>query len=208
VRQQWRGAGAAALSAGRLADTQQQRKQRLESAFDRVEFAPGEVIVAEGEDGDAFYIIETGEARVTIKGREVAQMHSGMHFGEIALMSMKGSGIRTATVTASAPTVCLRITGDAFARFVRPNFARFARMTDTDNADEMAAALTNMLVPKRPQRADRLEIEHSGGARAKRHEDHEHGFAVQVAIAGAMVWGGAIVAWIIAMLAGWRPWSD
>jgi CRP-like cAMP-binding protein/tRNA A-37 threonylcarbamoyl transferase component Bud32 len=75
--------------------------------FPVVEYAPGQVIVREGEEGDAAYVIEhgavsvhasAGGARVTLN-----RLEAGEVFGELALLS---EGKRTATVTALEPTAC------------------------------------------------------------------------------------------------------
>lgn len=67
---------------------------------------PGEVIVREGDDGDSYYVIESGSVRVTQRGVELRTMGPGDGFGEIALMQ---NVARTATVTALEPCVLLTL---------------------------------------------------------------------------------------------------
>ena len=57
----------------------------------------GAVIMREGEEGDCFYAIETGEVRVSKGEKQVAILGRGDGFGEIALIQEVA---RTATVTA------------------------------------------------------------------------------------------------------------
>ena len=45
-------------------------------------FSAGEHIVREGTAGDTFYILASGEVRVTIRGETVRQMGRGEYFGE------------------------------------------------------------------------------------------------------------------------------
>jgi MFS family permease len=66
-----------------------------------IEVAPGVVVVAEGEVSDRFYVIESGEVRVTQAGTVLRTEAAGDFFGEIGLLRDVS---RTATVTATAPT--------------------------------------------------------------------------------------------------------
>lgn len=76
---------------------------------------PGEVIIAEGEPGDAFYIVARGEVAVTRQRPsgeriELARLHDGALFGEMALVS---AAPRTASVTAVADGDLLQFDRDA-----------------------------------------------------------------------------------------------
>lgn len=63
-------------------------------------FAAGEEIVREGDEGSRFYLINDGTADVTVRGKVVAQLGPGDHFGEIAVLDRQP---RAATVTATTP---------------------------------------------------------------------------------------------------------
>lgn len=69
---------------------------------------PGEVICREGEHGDEFYVVSSGEVRVTAddmgKERELAVLGVGTFFGEIAALSGEP---RAATVTAIGEPVLI-----------------------------------------------------------------------------------------------------
>jgi MFS family permease len=71
--------------------------ERLAGAAVPVEFAPGQVLMAEGEPGDHYIIIETGDVEVTDAGRYLRTVGPGEGIGEIALLRQVP---RTATVTA------------------------------------------------------------------------------------------------------------
>jgi pyruvate,water dikinase len=83
-------------------------------------FAAGETVIREGTGGAAFYLIDAGEARVTIRGDEVATLGPGDHFGEIALID---EGERLATVTATTDLVCHGLTYWEFRPLVQQNGA-------------------------------------------------------------------------------------
>jgi len=67
----------------------------------------GATVTAEGGPGDGFFVIETGEAEVTIEGQHRSTLTAGDYFGEIALLL--GSN-RTATVTARTDLRCYALT--------------------------------------------------------------------------------------------------
>ncbi len=69
----------------------------LASSMGRRLFAPGEVIVREGEEGEELFIVRAGTVAVTVSGAEVARMSSGNFFGEMSLLT---GAARAATVLA------------------------------------------------------------------------------------------------------------
>ena len=81
-----------------------------------VTFEPGEVIIAEGDVGDAYYVLESGALKVT-KGGELLRTLSGRGdgVGEIALLR---DVPRTATVTSDAVSVMLMVSRPAFLEAV------------------------------------------------------------------------------------------
>ncbi len=77
----------------------------------RVEAAPGEAFIREGDIGDRFYVIESGEVEVTKEGRHVATLGPGDFVGEIALLH---DVLRVATVTATSATVLQALDSEHF----------------------------------------------------------------------------------------------
>lgn len=90
----------------------------LAASFKEVTFKPGEEIVGENRGGVGFFIIEDGEAAVTVRGSERARLGPGDHFGEIALID---EGLRSATVTAATEVRCQGLTSWAFRPLVEHN---------------------------------------------------------------------------------------
>ena len=81
-------------------------------------FAAGEAIAREGDSGVGFFVIEEGQARVSIGDDDVAELGPGDYFGEIALVAQTD---RTATVTANTDMRCLGLTSWEFRPVVEGN---------------------------------------------------------------------------------------
>ena len=74
----------------------------------------------EGSGGAAFFLIDSGEAAVSVHGAERATLQQGDYFGEIALID---EGPRSATITASTELVCYGLTFWEFRPLVQGNGA-------------------------------------------------------------------------------------
>ncbi|MFQ5659389.1 MAG: cation:proton antiporter [Gammaproteobacteria bacterium] len=72
-----------------------------------VTFLANDIIIGEGERGDALYIITHGRVSVIKEDKVVAELRDGEFFGEMALL---GDQIRSATVKAMVPSTLLRLT--------------------------------------------------------------------------------------------------
>ena len=80
----------------------------------------GDTICQEGDVGDTFYVVVHGAVRVTIAGpsgeeQELANLHDGDYFGEIALLQ---DVPRTATVRRRTPTLLLVLQREQFLQLV------------------------------------------------------------------------------------------
>jgi CRP-like cAMP-binding protein len=83
----------------------QRELKRLSKNIREQTFPAGTTIVREGKmSGVGFYIVSEGEGVVTLEGKELARLHPGDHFGELALIGKRERG---ATVTAETPLTCL-----------------------------------------------------------------------------------------------------
>jgi len=74
--------------------------RKLSRATTDIPIAEGQVLVKEGERGMEFFVIVTGRAKVSRKGRKVGELGPGDFFGELALLI---DADRNATVTALTP---------------------------------------------------------------------------------------------------------
>ena len=78
-------------------------------------FNEGDEITAEGKSGIGFFVIEDGNATVSVGGEIVRTLGPGEHFGEIALID---NGPRSATIIASTDLRCRGMSAWEFRPFV------------------------------------------------------------------------------------------
>ena len=88
--------------------------------FKERHFTAGETVVKEGADGAAFFLIQSGEANVSVRGTERASLEPGDYFGEIALID---EDVRSATITATTDLECYGLTLWEFRPLVVENGA-------------------------------------------------------------------------------------
>ena len=89
---------------------------RLAKVMRESRFNEGEVITTEGRSGVGFFLIEDGNATVSLRGEIVRTLGPGDHFGEIALID---EGPRSATVTATTDLRCRGLAAWEFRSFVQ-----------------------------------------------------------------------------------------
>jgi CRP/FNR family transcriptional regulator, cyclic AMP receptor protein len=102
--------------------------QGLASSMKERTFQAGDTIATEGQSGIGFFIIDEGEAAVSVGGDERATLGHGDYFGEIALID---DGARTATITAKSPLKCYGITSWEFRPLVEQNAGLAWKMLKT-----------------------------------------------------------------------------
>jgi CRP/FNR family cyclic AMP-dependent transcriptional regulator len=89
---------------------------RLAKVMRESRFNEGEAITTEGRSGVGFFLIEDGNATVSLRGEIVRTLGPGDHFGEIALID---EGPRSATVTATTDLRCRGLAAWEFRSFVQ-----------------------------------------------------------------------------------------
>jgi len=99
-----------------FADLDRRELQSLASSFKERIFEAGSTVVGEGSGGVGFFIIDEGDARVTVAGEERARLGPGQYFGELALID---DGTRTATITAETDLKCYGLTSWEFRPLVQ-----------------------------------------------------------------------------------------
>jgi CRP-like cAMP-binding protein len=106
---------------GLLAELPGEVLLKLAQRMQREDFAAGQTIVREGEDGDRFYVVLSGMLAVTQSTLGPrGTMRPGDHFGEVAL----AMGVpRTASVRTLTPATLASCDRETFDEFLRPLFA-------------------------------------------------------------------------------------
>jgi MFS family permease len=85
--------------------------EQLAASLSPVRVAAGEDVFRQGDSGDRFYLVDSGEVVVSVDGQPVQRLGPGAYFGEIALLR---DVPRTATVTAATDTDVLALERDEF----------------------------------------------------------------------------------------------
>ncbi len=101
-----------------FADLTRHEVQQIARLFKERRFSQGETVIQEGSGGAAFFVIESGEAEVFIRGRKRSTLKPDDFFGEIALID---EGTRMATIIASTELVCYGLTYWDFRPLVEAN---------------------------------------------------------------------------------------
>lgn len=101
-----------------FADLSKHEVKQIASLFKERRFSEGETVVRQGSGGAAFFVIESGEAKVFVGGEEYTTLKPGDYFGEIALID---EGTRMATITATSDLLCYGLTYWDFRPLVEKN---------------------------------------------------------------------------------------
>ena len=81
-------------------------------------YAAGDSLTQEGSGGAGFFVVEEGEADVTVGGEQRGSIGPGDYFGEIALLT---DSPRTATLVARTDMLCYGMTPWDFRPLVESN---------------------------------------------------------------------------------------
>lgn len=102
-----------------LASLKPYERAKVADALDTMKYPLGSTIIAEGDPGDAFYLLESGEAEAYKSGVEgpVKAYKRGDYFGELALLDDKP---RAASVVSKGEVKVARLGRDGFKRLLGP----------------------------------------------------------------------------------------
>ena len=111
-----------------FADFERGELERLARSFKQRTFEAGSRVAGEGRTGAGFFVIESGEATVSVRGDERGKLGPGDYFGEIALID---DGARSATVTADSELRCYGLTSWEFRPLVESNASIAWKLLET-----------------------------------------------------------------------------
>ena len=89
--------------------------KRIRDLAEPANYMAGASLVKEGTEGDAFYVIIEGLAKVMVGKRAINQLMPGDYFGEISLLD---GGVRSASVVSETPLKVLVIDRAPFLKLI------------------------------------------------------------------------------------------
>ena len=98
-----------------FSDLDKKELERIAASMKSRTFNAGDTVTAEGQTGIGFFVINSGEAKVTVGGQERRRLGPGDYFGEVALLN---ESARTATITAETDLICYGMTSWEFRPLV------------------------------------------------------------------------------------------
>ncbi len=101
-----------------FADLDDKERGAIASSLRERTFGAGQNVTEEGQHGAGFFVIESGEATVSIDGSEVRTLGAGDYFGEIALIAQTP---RSATIVADTDLKCHGLSPWDFKPIVESN---------------------------------------------------------------------------------------
>jgi cAMP-dependent protein kinase regulator len=105
-----------------LSSLEAYERHKIADSLESAQFEDGQVVIKQGDIGNSFYIIESGEARVLQKDEqgqehELPTLSTGAYFGELSLLSNRP---RAATIIAKGKLKCATLGKEAFDRLLGP----------------------------------------------------------------------------------------
>ena len=98
-----------------FSDLDRKELERIAASMKERTFGAGETVTTEGTSGVGFFVIESGNAKVTVGGEDRRRLGPGDYFGEVALLN---ESARTATITAEGDLKCYGLTSWEFRPLV------------------------------------------------------------------------------------------
>ena len=98
-----------------FSDLDRKELERIAASMKQRTFNAGDTVTSEGTTGVGFFVIEDGQATVSVGGDERRRLGPGDYFGEVALLN---DSARTATIKADSDLRCYGMTSWEFRPLV------------------------------------------------------------------------------------------
>jgi CRP/FNR family transcriptional regulator, cyclic AMP receptor protein len=120
-----------------FSDLDRRELERIAASMKQRIFRAGDTVTAEGQAGIGFFVIEDGQAKVTVRGEERRRLGPGDYFGEVALLN---ESARTATITAETDLRCYGLTSWEFRPLVETHGSIAWKLLQAMSKDYQAPA--------------------------------------------------------------------
>lgn len=90
--------------------------RRISDLAEPADYMAGASLVKQGTEGEGFFVILEGLAKVVVGKRTINRLMPGDHFGEISLLD---GGVRTASVVSETPMKVLLIERTRFLKLLQ-----------------------------------------------------------------------------------------
>ena len=122
-----------------FASLSKEDRQLVARHADEVDADAGKVLIAQGELGYEFFVVEEGSAEVRRDGEVIDTIGPGDFVGEMALLEQVS---RNATVVATSPMTLVVLTGPSFRHIERemPAVAQQIRAAVSERAAKLGAS--------------------------------------------------------------------
>jgi CRP-like cAMP-binding protein/Zn-dependent protease len=134
--------------------------EALSSKLEPATFAPGDVLMREGERGDDAYLVRTGELDVLRAERTLATIGPGAFVGEVSALT---GTPRTATVRARGEVSAFRLRGDDVRPIVKKYQDLVARLESTMQSRHIPRASGEVVVAPAPDDPQAVLLRGAGG---------------------------------------------
>jgi CRP/FNR family transcriptional regulator, cyclic AMP receptor protein len=98
-----------------FSDLDRKELGRIAASMKERTFSAGDAVTTEGQTGVGFFVIESGDATVSVGGEDRRRLGPGDYFGEVALLN---ESARTATIRADSDLKCYGLTSWEFRPLV------------------------------------------------------------------------------------------
>lgn len=135
--------------------------EALAAKLQPARFAPGEVLIREGDRGDDAFLLQSGEVDVFRAERRLATMGPGSFVGEVSALT---GAERTATVRARSEVSAFRLAADDVRPIVRKHQDLVARLEGTMQARHIPHRSGEVVVASAPDDPNAVLLRDAAGS--------------------------------------------